>query len=75
MDEFSLISGFGVNRGKCTILYVLEASEHEHARLNSFSWQPTDPDEGLSLTFTNRAVYLGILVGFNTSTIDIYQVA
>ena len=73
IDDFSHISGFGVNREKCNILHVLDTSTLENDRLKSFPW--ANPVTGKSLTFTNKAVYLGILVGYNISTIDIYQEA
>ena len=75
IDEFSLISGFGVNREKCSILHVLQATEPEIARLNTFDWQPPDPSVGRALKFTSQAVYLGILVGYDISTSDIFQEA
>ena len=73
IDDFSHVSGFGVNREKCTILHVLDTNNQDLARLCSFPW--ADPSTGVTLKFTNKAVYLGILVGYNISTTDIYQEA
>ena len=73
IDTFSQISGFGVNREKCNILHVLDTTTHENDRLKTFPW--ANPITGKSLTFTNKAIYLGILVGYNISTVDIYQEA
>ena len=73
IDEFSDVSGFGVNREKCTILHVLKTTPLEIDRLKTFPW--ADPTTGKSLTFTNKAVYLGILLGYDISTVDIYQEA
>ena len=61
IDTFSQISGFGVNREKCNILHVLDTTTHENDRLKTFPW--ANPITGKSLTFTNKAIYLGILVG------------
>jgi ribonuclease HI len=67
IDAFSAISGFGVNREKCIVLHVLEASDEETIRLDQIGWD--------RLAFTNQAVYLGILVGYGISTVDIFQKA
>ena len=71
IDEFSRISGFGVNREKCSILHVLDTDDSDLDRLRSFNW--ADPSTGLSLSFTNKAVYLGILVGYNISSTQMFS--
>ena len=65
LDEFARISGFGVNRSKCSVLHTIEATPQEQAELDQAGWK--------DLSFTSTATYLGVLVGYNISTIDIFK--
>jgi ribonuclease HI len=65
IDAFSAISGLGINRDKSSVLHVLEVSDEDRKNLIDMGWE--------DLRFTSKAVYLGVLVGFNIDTHDIYE--
>jgi ribonuclease HI len=65
IDAFSTISGLGVNRDKSSILHVLEVGDSEKETLKNMGWE--------DLSFTSQAVYLGVLVGYNIDSHDIYE--
>ena len=65
IDDFARISGFGVNRNKSTILHTMKPTSADKQIITQ-DW--TD------LKFTNKATYLGLLVGYDISNVDIFQV-
>ena len=67
IDLFSTISGFGVNRNKSTVLHVLKPTRADHEGLEALCWR--------DLKFSRQATYLGILMGHELTTIDIYEKA
>ena len=71
IDTFSHISGFGVNRSKSSVLTVIEPGEDDIKSLESFGWSEGEN----KLCFTNKAVYLGVIVGYNIDNTDIYKKA
>ena len=73
IDAFSKISGFGVNRDKSSVLHVLATTPQDQLDLDAIGWSDTDTTG--KLAFASTAVYLGILVGFNITTIDIFKAA
>jgi ribonuclease HI/exonuclease III len=64
IDAFGVVSGFGVNTEKSDLLRTMPTTPHDEAILALTDW------EGLS--FTTRATYLGVLMGVDVTTEDIY---
>ena len=67
IDIFAHISGFGVNRHKSAVLHTLTPTPADHKALKDTKWK--------GLAFTNKTTYLGVLMGFNIDTSDIYAKA
>ena len=71
IDSFSHISGFGVNRSKSSVLTVIEPDDDDINTLESFGWSEGDN----KLRFTNKAVYLGVTVGYDIDNTTIFKKA
>lgn len=67
IDQFSRLSGLGVNRDKSMILHTKKPKRKDKRALKEINWT--------GLNFTNKATYLGVLVGFNIDNVDIYYAA
>jgi hypothetical protein len=64
IDDFGRVSGFGVNTEKSDLLKTMPTTPHDEDLLALTGW------EGLS--FVSRATYLGVLMGVDVNTEDIY---
>jgi ribonuclease HI len=64
IDDFGVVSGFGVNTEKSDLLRTMPTTPHDEELLASTGW------EGLS--FVTRATYLGVLMGVGVTSEDIY---
>jgi ribonuclease HI len=64
IDDFGIVSGFGVNTEKSNLLKTMPTTPHDEELLALTGW------EGLS--FVSRATYLGVLMGVDVTTEDIY---
>ena len=64
IDDFGRVSGFGVNTEKSDLLRTMPTSHADEELLALTGW------EGLS--FVSRATYLGVLMGVDITTEDIY---
>ena len=69
IDEFSEVSGLGVNREKTCILTAQKITTEDRAALASAAetWR--------NVKFVYSAIYLGILMGRNIDNLDIYDKA
>ena len=65
IDDFGLISGFGVNTEKSVLLRTMPTTPGDDDLLAHTGW------DGLS--FASRATYLGVLMGVDVTTEDIYS--
>ena len=65
IDDFGNVSGFGVNTEKSDLLRTMPTTPHDEDLLALTGW------EGLS--FVSRATYLGVLMGVDVTTEDIYS--
>ena len=64
LDDFAHVSGFGINRDKSAVLHTKPPTEQARNIISS-RWR--------DLEFTNKATYLGVLVGYNISNIEIFE--
>ena len=64
IDDFGLVSGFGVNTEKSVLLRTMPTTRSDDELLARTGW------DGLS--FASRATYLGVLMGVDVTTEDIY---
>ena len=64
IDDFGHVSGFGVNTEKSDLLRTMPTTPQDEEILAQTGW------EGLS--FVSRATYLGVLMGVDVTTEDIY---
>ena len=64
IDDFGRVSGFGVNTEKSVLLRTMPTTRNDEKLLARTGW------DGLS--FASRATYLGVLMGVDVTTEDIY---
>ena len=65
IDVFGTVSGFGVNTEKSALLRTMPTTPHDEATLALTGW--------VGLSFVSRATYLGVLMGVDVTTEDIYS--
>ena len=64
IDDFGLVSGFGVNTDKSALLRTMPTTTHDDELLALTGWE--------GLPFVTRATYLGVLMRVDVTTEDIY---